>query len=195
MTFSKSLIVQVAMVALSVAIIITYVQPAFNKIGEMQDDIVVYQKEQEKVSEVNAQLSSLVNTLNNISSDDQRRLLTYMPDEVDTISVVRDLSLISEEANVVYVSAISTGAGVPVSERDAEVENSLIAPREYKFNLSIEGAYEQIKTLFTLIEQNDYLMQIENVSVQQTDGVLLDVSIDLSVFAHAENITGEELVL
>jgi hypothetical protein len=194
MTPSKSLIVQVAMIALSVAIIVTYVQPTFNKIGEMQDDIVVYQKEKDKVSEVNAQLDSLVTTLNNISSDDQRRLLTYMPDEVDTISVVRDLSIISKEANVVYVSAVSTGVGMPVNERE-EVDDGVIEPKQYQFNLLIEGNYEQIKVLFTLLEQSDYLMQIENVSINKTDGVLLAASIDLSVYAHAANITGNELVL
>ena len=194
MTPSKSLIVQVAMIALSVAIIITFVQPTFTKIGEMQDDIVVYQTEQAKVSQVNAQLSALVNTLNNISSDDQRRLLTYMPDEVDTISVVRDLSIISQEAEVIYISAISTGEGVPPAD-DAVNQTDVVQPQKYTFNLSIEGQYEQIKRLFTLLEQNNYLMQVENVSVQKTDGVLLAVSIDLSVFAHDTGITSEEFVL
>jgi hypothetical protein len=182
---SKNIFIQIAMIAISVGIILTFVEPTFSKIGELQDDIVVYQTEQQKVSGVNAQLASLINTLDNIAPDDQRRLLAYMPDDVDTINVVRDLSLISENAGVEYISAVASGEGVPADEREVEVVSDFVEPKEYIFTLSVEGAYDQIKNLFMLLEQNNYPLEVKTVSVQKAESGLLAAEITMSAYAHA----------
>lgn len=182
---SKNIFIQIAMIAISVGIILTFVEPTFSKIGELQDDIVVYQTEQQKVSGVNAQLASLISTLDNIAPDDQRRLLAYMPDDVDTISVVRDLSLISENAGVEYISAVASGEGVPADEREVEVVSDFVEPKEYIFTLSVEGAYDQIKNLFMLLEQNNYPLEVKTVSVQKAESGLLAAEITMSAYAHA----------
>jgi hypothetical protein len=170
------------------------VEPTFRDIGELQDDIVTYQTEQQKVSEVNDQLSSLIRVLNNVAPDDQRRLLTYMPNEVDSISVVRDLSLISEQARVVYISAISTGQGETVNQRKNEVVSDFIQPKEHLFNLTVEGMFDQIKNLFALLEQNNYPMEIQRVGVQKKEGGFLSVDVSLSVYAHEDSTSSEPIV-
>jgi len=183
---TKNIFIHVAMIAISIGIIFTFVEPTFGQIGKLQDDIVVYQVEQQKVSSVNNQLMALVNVLNNVAPDDQRRLLTYMPDEVDTINVVRDLSLISEEAGVTYISAEFIGADVLADQREVVEESTYAKPREYTFNLTIEGTYSQVKNLFTLLEQNNYPIEVQTLSVQKKDGGFLTVGIGLSVYAHEE---------
>jgi len=182
---SKNIFIQIAMIAISVGIILTFVEPTFSKIGDLQDDIVVYQTEQQKVSGVNAQLASLINTLDNIAPDDQRRLLAYMPDEVDTISVVRDLSLISDNAGVEYISAVATGEGVSADEREVEVVSDFVEPKEYIFTLSVEGGYDQLKNLFMLLEQNNYPLEVKTVSVQKAESGQLAAEITMSAYAHA----------
>ena len=183
---TKNIFIHVAMIAISIGIIFTFVEPTFGQIGKLQDDIVVYQVEQQKVSSVNNQLMALVNVLNNVAPDDQRRLLTYMPDEVDTINVVRDLSLISEEAGVTYISAEFIGADDFADQREVVEESTYAKPREYTFNLTIEGTYSQVKNLFTLLEQNNYPIEVQTLSVQKKDGGFLTVGIGLSVYAHEE---------
>ena len=192
MMMSKNLFVQVAMIALSIGIIITFVEPTFSEIGELQDDIAVYQTEQRKVSEVNAQLSSLIDVLNRVVPDDQRRLLTYMPDAVDTISVVRDLSLISNEAGVLFISAVSTGQKNDTSQSEEVAD--FIQPKEHLFSLSVAGTYGQLKNLFTLIEQNNYPMEAQTVAVQKREGEILSMEVSLSVYAHQDSVLSEKIV-
>lgn len=189
---SKNLFVQIGMIVLSVGIIITFVEPTFTKIGELQDDIVVYQAEQDKVSGVNAQLSSLIGVLNSVPAADQRKLLRYMPDEVDTISVVRDLLLISEEAGVVYLSAAPAGEADSLQDQEERLSSSVALPREYLFNLSVEATYDQMKTLFRLIEQNDYPLEVHGVSVATKEGGFLTVDISLSAYAHNDGAPSKE---
>jgi hypothetical protein len=129
----KNLFVQVTMIAISVGIIFTFVRPTFSDISELQDDIMVYQTEQQKVSEVNIQLSSFMRILNDLAADDQRKLLTYIPNEVDTINVLRDLSLISNEAGVAYISAESVGQKSNTNQQTERSDSDFIQPKEYEF--------------------------------------------------------------
>jgi hypothetical protein len=194
MMLSKNLFIQIAMIIISIGIIVTFVEPTFSEIGGLQDDIAVYQTERQKVSSVNAQLDSLITVLNNVATDDQRRLVTYMPDEVDTINVVRDLSLISDEAEVVYISAAYVGEATSNTEQDDSGEAEFVQPQEYTFDLSIEGTYEQIKNLFGLLEQNNYPIDVQTLSIQMKDGGFLTADMGLSVYAHKSSVSNEEIV-
>jgi len=194
MMLSKNLFIQIAMIIISIGIIVTFVEPTFSEIGGLQDDIAVYQTERQKVSSVNAQLDSLITVLNTVATDDQRRLVTYMPDEVDTINVVRDLSLISDEAEVVYISAAYVGEATSNTEQDDSGEAEFVQPQEYTFDLSIEGTYEQIKNLFGLLEQNNYPIDVQTLSIQMKDGGFLTADMGLSVYAHKSSVSNEEIV-
>jgi len=189
---SKNLFIHVAMIAISIGIILTFVQPTFSEIGEVQNDISVYQTEQKKVSEVNGRLDSLISVLDGVPTDDTRRLLTYMPDEVDTISVVRDLSIISNQAGVAFISAVSVGQN---TETDQDEKTSqFIQPKEFLFSRSVVGTYDQIKNLFALIEQNNYPIELQTAVIQKKDEGLLSMEASLSVYAHENSVSSEEIV-
>jgi hypothetical protein len=180
------------MIGLSVGVVIMFVQPTFSEIGELQNDIAVYQTEYRKVSEVNNQLSSLIDVLDQVVTDDKRRLLTYMPDEVDAIGVVRDLSLISNEAGVLYLSAVSNGPKDILD--DVDEATTFIQPKEHLFELNVEGSYRQFKNLFTLLEQNNYPIEVQNVAILQKDGGFLSMNVSLSVYAYQDSVPSEKIV-
>lgn len=176
----KGLFTQIAMVILSIAIIVTYVQPAFAEIGAVQDDIAVYQTEREKVVSVNSQLASLVSRFESIAPNDQRRLNTYMPVAVDPIAVTRDLALITIEAGVIYNNASFSS----VLETEVDEESGIVPPRAYQFNLSVDGTYTQLKNLFRLLEQNDYPLEMHEVSIERTEGSFLTATISIVTYEY-----------
>jgi hypothetical protein len=191
---SKSLFINVAMIAISIGIVITYVEPTFSEISKLQEDISVYQNEQKKVSEVNNQLSSLIDVLTSVYTDDERRLLTYMPDQIDPIDVVRDLSLISKEIGLTNISPVFEGKNTEKNQnREARGANT-VQPEEYRFALSAGGTYSQIKNLFLLLEQNDYPLEVQSLSlVSEEEGVLFFTA-TLSVYTYKDSATREEIV-
>ena len=117
-----------------------------------------------------------------------------MPDTVDEISVVRDLALISKEAGVVYVAAVFAGTETPADEQEevSDERPDMVKPAKYLFNLEIEGTYDQIKNLFTLLEQNNYPLEVTSVSIMKKDGGFLTAGIDVSVYAHAQRMLDDE---
>lgn len=189
----NSLFSHSVMVVISIGIIVTFVEPTFGALGEMQDDLAVYQSEQSKVSQLNNQLNSLVSVLNEVTPDNQRRLLTYMPDEVDTISVLRDLSIITNRAGLIFISAGSDGQVERVAQQEEGTTNE-IHPKEYGFRLSVEGEYNQFKNLFSLLEQNNYPIEVQNIVVQKKDGGFLLMDVSLSVYAYEDNASPEAIV-
>lgn len=181
----KGLFTQIAMVILSIAIIITYIKPAFDEIGSVQENIGIYKTERGKVEMVNSKLLSLVNQLESVSNEDERRLNTYLPDSVDRIAVQRDLKLITNEAGLIYRDVVSEEAGKKSKQQTVDEEN---LPEPYLFSLSVEGRYEQIKDLFQLLEQNNYPLEIHSLDIQQTELGMLSADIKLVTYAHRSEI-------
>ena len=185
----QGLFTQIGMVIISAAVIVTYIQPIFTEIGVKQKDISIYQDKIKSVSAVNDKLDSLTARLNSVSTDDNRRLLTYMPDEIDSISVIRDLYLISNQAGVFYVDAQYEGE---VEDRKASASSEGVDtdPRKYSFLLSVEGTYRQIKGLISLLEQNNYPLEIHSLDIDQLEGGFLSVNLSLVTYSYKSFIIG-----
>lgn len=180
----KGLFTQIAMIVVSVGILITYVQPTFGEISSIQDDIEVYEEERAKVSAVNQQLAQLVERLETVSAEEQRALLTYIPNEVDAIAVPRDLQFIAEEAGVLYkqVSYLEVADGL---FSDDQIEDEGF-PVPHAFSVEIEGTYSQIKDFLELLEQNNYPLEVHEMNVQVIEGGILGVDLRIVTYSHLQ---------
>jgi hypothetical protein len=187
----KGLFSQIGMIIVAVALIVTYVQPAFAKIGLVQDNIEVYREERKKVISVNSQLATLVSRLDSISNEDKRELLTYMPDSVDVIAVPRDLAIISNEAGVLYKNA--TFLGLVDDSRELAEEPGVTPALKYEFTLSVEGTYGQIKNLFKLMEQNNYPLEVQSFNIKQIFGGFLAADIKIATYGYREPVTSNTI--
>lgn len=189
----KGLFTQIAMIILSVGILVTYVQPTFADIAKVQDNIKVYQEERKKIISVNSRLASLMSQLDSVQRDDQRRLLTYLPDDVDSISVPRDLALITLASGVLYQS-VAYGGEVKASNSRSNAAASDEMPIAHTFTLNVDGAYPQIKTLLRLLEQNEYPLEVHGINIRQNDGGFLSVSLQIVTYEFKEEITNQGIV-
>ncbi len=186
----NGLFTQIAMMAVSVGIIFTYVQPTFVDIGAVQDEIAIYQVERQKVAEVNTRLSSLIQQLNSISAVDQRALLTYIPDTVDSIAVPRDLKFIAEESGVFFKQA--TYEGIVTDNVFTDAVDDISIPEAHRFNLSVDGTYGQIKNLLRLLEQNNYPLEIRTLDIGQVDGGFL--SAEVGIVTYSQRLPKPEII-
>jgi hypothetical protein len=188
----KGLFTQIGMLIVSVGIIFTYIKPAFGEVAAIQDNIQTYQMERDKVISVNSLLSKLVTDMESVSSEDQRKLLTYLPDSVDGINVSRDLFLITLQSGVLYKDVRDMGL-VARGSKNNRVEDSEeeLGPEGHQFGLSVEGTYDQLKNLFRLIEQNNYPLEVQSVSIDKLDGGFLGAEITFVTYSFRSDITSE----
>ena len=176
---------QLLLTVTSVLLVLTYIKPTFAEISSTQDEIETYIQEIEKVSTVNSKLSALVSEYDNISSQDKVRLLTYMPDEVDSISVPRDINAITERAGVTLESVTYEGApeaqvqydemGLPITANDN-------APEPHTFSITFEASYSQLKEVLGLMEENAYPLEVTEMAVSEGEGGFLSVEMQIVTY-------------
>ena len=182
----RGLFSQLVAIAVAVGIVITYIQPTFVKIGQTQDDIGVYRDEQVKVATVNSQLAALSNQINQIPELDKRALETYLPDaaNIDNIAIPRDLEAMVEEAGARFGQATLLDSGSTDSE---PVDRNLSA---HVIELTFAGTYNQTKEFFTLLEQNNYPLEVHSLFIKPLDqGAFLDVTVSLMTYSYESLVT------
>lgn len=183
----NSFFFQIILAGLAIAIVFLYLKPTFADIGDIQDAISQYKVEQQKVNEVNIKLAALVTKANNISSEDQTRLLTYMPDKVDTISVSRDIFNISVIAgvdlgNITYKETKDSDQIISDKPKIEDLEST--EPVSHDFSVTISGEYNKIKDFLLLIEQSNYPLEVHDLEVTKSDEEILTIKMEIVTYSH-----------
>lgn len=189
----KGLITQIGMIVVAVGIFVTYVQPALNRVRVNQDEIAVMRTEREKVALVNNTLASLVARAENIEPTQYQKLLTYLPREIDVVTVQRDVLAIAEEAGIELtdLSALKDKNGV--APESVSSDPTLATLQRHAFTVGFTDTYDNIKRFFTLVERNHYPLHVAELkfatlgqgSGEEANRVAneLPVSITLETFA------------
>jgi hypothetical protein len=180
----KGLFSQIAIILLSGLIIFTYVKPSLLATKTIQDKITLYQQQRQKVSTVNGKLATLKSSVDTVGEDDKHRLLTYMPNTVDTIAVPRDLTFIADEAGVVVNDIKYVGLQKPIVG-EATIVSPDGVPDMHVFELSVQGSYTQIKQLLVDLEQNAYPLEVHDLKMAKREGGFLTASLKIYTYNRA----------
>lgn len=186
----KGLFSQIVILVVAVGIVIAYVVPQFETIAETQDTIGIYKEEREKVVAVNSQLSNFVSQIESISVDDQRRLVTYIPETVDPIAVQRDIQNIILSSDTSYITVAYEGEREasrenPAGEGADSASNPVTEPTViHDFTFEVEGTYTQMKGLLALFEQNNYPLDFTDLEIEQLEGGFMSMSGTLTTYAY-----------
>lgn len=177
---SLGLISQVLTIGLSIAIALLYIRPTFDDIGQIQTEINEYQTQREKIEKVNAELAAHVANLSSINPADIQRLTTYMPRFVDEVGVMRDLQFVVEQSGLIFKNVGYGGSG----QRRGQAAREKLDPVQHQFSIVAEGTYSQVKDLFSLLEQNEYPLEVHTANIQPLEGGFL--SVDLTIVTYED---------
>ena len=181
---SLGLISQILVIGLSISVALLYIKPTFDEIGTIQDDVSEYKIQREKIERVNAQLAQHVAQIASISEADRESLSTYMPAEVDDISVMRDLQFIVAEASLIFKGIDYLGQNDKLF-LDTTEDLSLDVPEAHEFAVVVEGTYSQIKDFLSLLEQNEYPLEVHDLQIVPIEGGFLSVTVTAVTYANA----------
>jgi Tfp pilus assembly protein PilO len=177
--FGNSLLTQVIVAGISIGIIFTYIQPKLGEIKSRQDEIAQTRDELQRVTEVNTRLEQLYDQLNSIPQSNKAALLTYLPDQVDEVQVLKDLSQITRDTEVMVRNLTYEGS----SNQSGGAGDG---PIPVSFNLTVETSYEGLKNLLSYLERNNYPLVVESLTVTPTEGGFLDVELALVTYSFNE---------
>jgi hypothetical protein len=189
---SNGLFSQIAVLVLSVGIIFTYIKPTFEEITVNQDQISTYQGELKKVEEVDSTLKALSASISNISATDKHRLLTYMPDTIDTIAIPRTIEAIAHQVGI-SPEQITHEGEAPESSRYVELGTLEVKPVAEFFSVEVRCTYEQLKAFLRLLEQNEFPLEVTELQVTPEEGGFLTASLILTTYRHQLSGQGDTI--
>lgn len=161
-------LVQLGLIVISITIIFVYIQPTFAEVRQVQDELFEYADAVDKAAEFNQRLGELVAVGNSITAADRARLDRLLPAEVDTVQVMRDLEVLVERTSLSLVALTAEELFIPVAPADYEGSENEFALAYQDFSLEVSGTYEDIKLLFAAVESNDYLLEIMDVTLNES---------------------------
>jgi hypothetical protein len=167
------------MIVVAVTIGLMYIRPTLAEIKVLQDDAMMFEDEKGKVAEVNAELARKVATKDSVSDSNSDALKRFMPNEVDEIRVLKDIDAILRSVNVAPLTL--TYGGVADSAATDSAGSSLYAT--HTFDVGVAVTYEKLKELLLALEVNDYVLQVNNLSIAPSEDEELSVTFSLAAFS------------
>jgi hypothetical protein len=184
----KGLFTQIGLLLLAVGIVVTYIRPSFAEITEAQNQIAIYMQERENIESFNDVLSERLNTIDSVPEGSRDRLLTYMPNSVDAVAVMRDLEDLAQNAGVV-VNDITDGGPVERERRRGVIYEDaqamvLDGPFAYSFSLTVRGSYNQVKDMLARFGRNNYPLEVRNLNMRADEGGFIEANVDLFTYSN-----------
>lgn len=182
-----SFFTQLAMIVIAVAIVIMYIEPKISTIRDTQDLITSYEVETENVSQVNESLKAKIAAIETVTPEDLQALTRFIPTEIDKISVLKDLETIIEAQSITEFDVAYNGNNTEQTSED-EAPNEYGMVHEHYFSATFEARYSQLKSLLAQLEMNDYLLQVTNLKITDTNDDLIKVDMSLTAFTLASEV-------
>lgn len=184
-----TLITQIALIAISLVIIFSFIKPMFADIKESQNELFEYSEAVSKASQFNARLQELIAIRNSFSQGDVELLENFIPTEVDTLKIMKDIESIFALNSIEIVSLSVSDEVKPINsaslESDVLVKDLGIDIYYRDFAIKFNGSYEELKNVLMFSETNSSLLEVVELS--------FDTVADAQVASDAEaSVTADE---
>jgi hypothetical protein len=168
------------MIIVAVTIVFTYIKPTFANIEKTRATTDTYIAEADKVKGVDDLLIQTAAKVDAVSAADSAALKRYVPDAVDDVAVMKDIQGIFAALALPLGSLTAGGEGTAPGAISGTISNVALVP--HTFTVSSKMTYDELKTLLKVLEVNNYLLQIDSLSLIPDESGLLTVSMVLSTF-------------
>jgi len=187
-----SLLAHIAMIVIAGTIAFMYIYPTIQQIRQNQDTAVLFSGEVAKVSEVNAKLQQKVSAINSIPLQDKQKLVTYMPDSLDDVSILRIMEAILitvgiEASTLQFGSGGSEDNGQDVSF-DSTLENNVVNDSktvQSTVAVAFEADEASLFTFFEAVERSSVPFVVKEVELAPSESGLVSAELVYSVYALA----------
>ncbi len=187
-----NLIVPIILIISSVAVFFGYINPNYKGnpgnqnpsdystygIIDLQTELTKFKDISESSNKIVAERKDLVSKKNNISSADQDRLLKLLPDNIDNIRLIVEISEIAKKQNL-NIKNISVGE---VSQNTASIGPSGAKYGTLTLKFTVNSTYGTFLNFLKDLENNLRLIDITDISFSATDNGYYDYNITLNTY-------------
>jgi hypothetical protein len=197
-----SIIRHIIMILIAGAIVVLYIQPTIQQIRQNQDSAVLYNAEVEKVTMVNQLMAQKLATINSIPLTDRQKLITYMPDNVEEVSVLRTLETILFSVGIQpsTLELSDEASDVNNSEsQDALLTGDVTMSLTQKKDIAVSFVTDEatLQLFFRTIASSDipFVLHSATITPQENNQVAVDITYSVFSLLPASSTVGDSAIL
>ena len=189
---SIGLMSEIILLGLAVLIVFLYIQPTWVKVGEIKSDTKEYVMLRGAAQQVNEELQRLANQIDSLEKSSVARLSTYLPTEIDDVLLLRDIEYILKMVNLSDGEVVYGGEVTESGDDETGAVSEQLAT--YQVNVTVDASYTELLMLLNALEQNQYPLQVQTMTVASSEDGELAVALDLITYTlKQEARTGEPI--
>jgi len=183
---------EIILLGLAVLIVFLYIQPTWVKVGEIKSDTKEYVMLRGAAQQVNEELQRLANQIDSLEKSSVARLSTYLPTEIDDVLLLRDIEYILKMVNLSDGEVVYGGEVTESGDDETGAVSEQLAT--YQVNVTVDASYTELLMLLNALEQNQYPLQVQTMTVASSEDGELAVALDLITYTlKQEARTGEPI--
>jgi hypothetical protein len=156
-----------------------YISPTYYATADLRDQNNQYTAGLESARLAQIKLSTLTSEYNNFSTDNLNRLQTALPDAVDPVRLVIDITAIAQKYGVPLQGISVTNQ--PLSNSNAPTDTSTIVATPLTFSISL--TYQNLLKFLNDLEQNLKITDISGVQFTPNDTNIYTYTISINSYS------------
>jgi Tfp pilus assembly protein PilO len=157
----------VILFALAGAIFFLYTSPTYTTAGVAQAQISQYNQALAKAAQLDALKQKLLSQYNAFSPSDINRLQTMLPDHVDNISLILDLSNIASSYGMALENVDVSTPDSPTTQSGTvgAVDATSQKYASLMLHFGTYGTYDEFRSFLTALEQSLRIVDIQTLTI------------------------------
>lgn len=158
------ILVPIVLLAAAVGMFIMYTNPTYQRIKVLKVEARNYEKAVAKVNELRQAKDALVQKYSAISADNLAKVERILPDNVDNIRLIIDISSVAQR-NSLSLSSFDIGDTSPgrTALAVAAVGESTDPVGSVSLGFKLSGGYEQILRFIKDLERSERVVDIQSI--------------------------------
>jgi len=171
-------------IILAVGIFFTYVQPQNEKLLELKKTEVQYTSAQKQANDLRTTRENLQDTFKKINRQDQERLKLMLPDGVDNVRLLLDLTELARQQFGIELSTINISSGGSGEEDSGKIiiDNANTGVGTVRVSFNFITTYEEYKEFLQALEKSLRLFDIKRLTVRTSEGPLNSYSVAFDTY-------------
>ncbi|PJE64712.1 MAG: hypothetical protein COU90_00355 [Candidatus Ryanbacteria bacterium CG10_big_fil_rev_8_21_14_0_10_43_42] len=194
----------VVFIAGGIGVLQAFLRPELDRVSAIRSETVIVEEAIEKSREVIRLRDELLNRYNSVSSADIERIRNFLPAGANITEFLIDLEILIEQSGVIWENvSVDASSAVQNTARNqvSTIGNDTITggvpaipaasapPDALVIGVTVSGTYDEIKTLFDILERNVRLIDVTDVSFGKPgDDGIFTVTISMNTYYQTDTI-------
>lgn len=179
-------LIPIISIVIAITIFFAFVRPLFSDVRIIQDEIVRIEEQLSKKTDLTEEVQSLLAVKKSHSATNIERLEAMIPDTIDEVKIIADLSALAEAHNMLFGNIFVESENDGDSQTNASREFNGVALVSSDITFGLVGNYDQFKLMLADIERSLVLLDVLQITFSAGEGDLVQYSLKVRTYAMPE---------